>query len=576
MRSSSLFSAKSIAGLILFIFFIALMPAYAQSDIVLLSKEQLITSLDKAIPQLLDSANIPGLSLAVVKDGKILYTQAYGVKNEDTKEKLNISTIFEAASLSKPVFAYACLKFVEEGLLELDKPLYQYLPYKDVGKDLRYKKITARMILSHSSGFPNWRNNDSLRIKFEPGQGFSYSGEGYVYLQKVLEKITGKDLNAIMSEKVFKPLGMKRSSYIWKFNPAQNYASPHGSFKNVMTKFDRHGANAAASLHTTAQDYALFIIAILNSKGLKSQTIVEMLTPCIKVPEKIFDPSSPLSPFLSWGLGFGLQHVQDRNIFWHWGNNYNFQCFSAASREGKIGVIYFTNSTNGFTITKEILKITIGEQQSVNNAIELQDYKSPGFLFKKNILTRGVQKSIEPFLDKNGKLVSIKEGEINESGYDLLTIKKMELAKEVFKINIKANPSSSKVYDSYAEACLVNGEYKLAAENYLKSFELDSNNKKAKYFSDELLYSNSRKGNVNLKLKGYDKAKLVTLIGSFNHWNGVYAFFFRNGDEWNCSINLAPGRYSYKIIIDDEGILDPDNPNVLEENGSKNSVVEVR
>jgi len=138
---------------------------------------------------------IPGVSLALIKDGKLVYHQTYGVRNNMTGEKVDSNTLFEAASVTKPVFALAVEKLAERGVINLDKPLYEYLPYKDIENDERYKLITARHVLTHRTGFPNWRymNPDGkLDIKFTPGTAFGYSGEGFEYLKLVVEKITGK------------------------------------------------------------------------------------------------------------------------------------------------------------------------------------------------------------------------------------------------------------------------------------------------------------------------------------------------------------------------------------------------
>ncbi|MCP5105160.1 MAG: beta-lactamase family protein, partial [bacterium] len=135
--------------------------------------------LDKAIPALMEKADIPGMSMAIINNSKIVSRKVFGVKNTKTKTPVTGDTLFEAASLTKPVLAYSALKLVDEGKLELDKPLYQYFEYKDIQHDERYKLITARIVLKHSSGFPNWRtmNNDKkLDIKFTPGEKFSYSG----------------------------------------------------------------------------------------------------------------------------------------------------------------------------------------------------------------------------------------------------------------------------------------------------------------------------------------------------------------------------------------------------------------
>ncbi|NIV95701.1 serine hydrolase, partial [candidate division KSB1 bacterium] len=182
-------------------------PAKTVSAKVHADPEKLVSGLENLIPQLMDKAQIPGLSIALIKDAEVLWNGSFGVKSLESNQAVNDSTIFQAASLSKAVFAYAVLKMVERGDLLLDTPLSHYLP--DYVDDERIDQITARIVLSHTTGFPNWRPRDGdLEIHFMPGSKFSYSGEGYVYLQKVIEHITGLTLNEFMKQNVFEPLGM--------------------------------------------------------------------------------------------------------------------------------------------------------------------------------------------------------------------------------------------------------------------------------------------------------------------------------------------------------------------------------
>ncbi|QNF32626.1 serine hydrolase [Adhaeribacter swui] len=541
-----------------------------------LPKIQTAIQLNNAIPPLLDSAGIPGLAISVIKEGKMHYTQVYGFKNAETKEKMAINTVFEAASLSKPVFAYACLQLVDQGLLNLDKPLYTYLPYPDIEKDARYKKITARMVLSHTSGFPNWRNNDSLRINFEPGQKFSYSGEGYVYLQKVVEKITSKTLNEVVSEKVFKPLGMPNSSYTWRPDFDAKTATPHDAFSNPLPKNKPTTANAAASLHTTAPDYAAFMTALLNGEKLKKSTLAAMLTPQVAVPEKrTKDEAEAMSKTVAWGLGVGLQEVAGAKAFWHWGDNYSFRCYMLAYPKEKLGVVYFTNSNNGLSVAKRILQLVTSKEQPAIAFIDYEQYTSPGFLFRQHIPKQGVTAAIQPFLKPDHK-PEIAEDELNNIGYQLLRSGKLREGKEVLQLNLEAYPQSANVYDSYAYACLLNGDKEAAATNYLKAYALDPQNKEAKHIADQLTATNPPKGNIEFKLKGYNNAKLITLAGSFNGWNAYHHFFVKQGDTWICRLNLTPGQYQYKIVIDGNWMLDPGNTATLEENGYTNSVLVVK
>ena len=180
-------------------------------------RDQLIARLEKVIPQVMKDGDVPGLSIAFIRNGKVFWHRGFGVKNADTKEPVTDDTVFEAASLSKPVFAYAVMKLVESGKLDLDAPLTKYLLVPDVEKDNRLNQITARRVLSHTTGFPNVRpGGKPLQIYFTPGEKFSYSSEGINYLQMIIEHISGQALEEFMRKTVFEPLGMTSSSYIWQ------------------------------------------------------------------------------------------------------------------------------------------------------------------------------------------------------------------------------------------------------------------------------------------------------------------------------------------------------------------------
>jgi CubicO group peptidase (beta-lactamase class C family) len=175
-----------------------------------------IARLEREVPGLMKQGGVPGMSIALIRDGKTIWLHGFGVKDKKTREPVRTDTVFEAASLSKPVFTYGVLKLVDQGKLDLDTPLSFYLA-KPYVPDERVGKITARLVLSHRTCFPNWRDSDGLLpIYFSPGERFSYSGEGYIYLQHVVEQITGKTLDVYMDEVVFKPLGMTNSSYVWR------------------------------------------------------------------------------------------------------------------------------------------------------------------------------------------------------------------------------------------------------------------------------------------------------------------------------------------------------------------------
>jgi CubicO group peptidase (beta-lactamase class C family) len=327
-------------------------------------REATIPQLQKSIPDEMKKYAVPGASLAVIRLGKTVSLQSFGIKNAKTNEPVTTDTIFEAASLSKPVFAYGVLKLVDQGKLGLDVPLTTYLPNPYITGDARLSKITARIVLSHRTGFPNWRRDDSLPIYFTPGTRFSYSGEGYIYLQKVVEQITGKPLNDYMTEAVFKPLAMTSSSYIWRPTFDAFTASGHDENGKPTDKWKPDEAGAASTLNTTARDYALFVEAILNQKGLKSATFGELEKPQIALDPtcRICIKQEPhqVSKNLFWGLGWGIDRENAHEYLWHWGDNGSFKAFVMLEPKTKSAIVLFANSTHGLDLAQPIVNEVMG------------------------------------------------------------------------------------------------------------------------------------------------------------------------------------------------------------------------
>jgi CubicO group peptidase (beta-lactamase class C family) len=324
-----------------------------------------IPQLERDIPELMKKAGVPGLSIAVIRGGKTAWLHGFGLKEVKTGQPVTGDTVFEAASLSKPVFAYAVLKLVEAGKLGLDVPLTTYLPKPFIAGDERLAKITARLVLSHRTGFPNWPGDGgSVSIYFTPGERFSYSGEGYIYLQRVVEKIIGKPLNEYMTEAVFTPLGMSNSSYVWRPDFDALTATGYDSDGKPDQLVKPTEALAASTLNTTARDYASFVEAILNGNGLKPATLREMETPeialdpacriCIKQEPK------QLSKNLFWGLGWGIERKDGTDVLWHWGDNGSFKAFVMADPKTKSGVVMFANSEKGLEVAKPVVDEATG------------------------------------------------------------------------------------------------------------------------------------------------------------------------------------------------------------------------
>jgi CubicO group peptidase (beta-lactamase class C family) len=457
-------------------------PRPVQNDVAL---SEIVTRLDRTVPGLLKEGDVPGLSIGLVRNGELAWHRGFGMKNSQTKEPVTDETVFEAASLSKPVFAYAVLKLVDAGKFDLDRPLNQYLPGDyDVGPDPRLGQITARLVLSHTTGFPNWREAGPLKIYFTPGEKFSYSGEGFVYLAKVVEHVTGEKFDDLMKRLVFEPLRMTSSSFVWQASYDTHKAARHNTVGEPGEQNKPSRPNAASSLHTTAPDYARFVGAILKGTGLKKETAALMLTPRIKVDEggtnTTARPADKLSPTIAWGLGWGLQSTEQGKSFWHWGDNGDTKCFVVAFEKQRIGVVVFTNGSNGLGIIPEIVDAAVGGNQPALAWLKYESYKSHSRMMLKSILARGVEPVLKEYREwRKGRNASelVNEAQMNRLGYTLLYgFKRPKDAIEVFKQNVEDYPQSSNTYDSLGEGYMVDQQTELAIKNYERSIELNPNN----------------------------------------------------------------------------------------------------
>jgi CubicO group peptidase (beta-lactamase class C family) len=434
--------------------------------------------LDKEIPELMEKAGVPGLSIAVIRGGKTVWMGNFGVRNEITKKPVLPDTRFNVGSLSKPVFAYGVLKLVDAGKLKLDEPLAPYLPKESTAGDPRFQQITARFVLSHRTGFPNWPpDGKPLTIHFTPGEKFSYSGAGMVFLQKAVEKITGKPLNDYMQEAVFGPLGMKHSSYVWNATFENSVATGHDVGGVPVDSFKAEHANAAASLETTAEDYAIFLDAVVQGKGLKRTTLREMETPQIAVDSGCANcvegtPSGKLSTAIFWGLGFGMEKTAEGESLWHWGDNGVFKAFFVVRPATKSGVVYLTNSENGHSIGREILAKTLGGEQPAFDWLKYDNYDSPGLSFARVALGKGAAIALAEF-SKELASGAISEGTLNNTGYSLMGQKNVESAILLLRKNVELHPDSWNAYDSLGEAYSKNGDTDQAVRSYQRSVELN-------------------------------------------------------------------------------------------------------
>lgn len=310
--------------------------------------------LDGFIEAQMTALDMPGLSLAIINNGKVVYHTVKGFADKEKNIPVSGTTIFEGASISKSVFGYFVMTFVEEGTLDLDKPLYQYFPYPDIEDDERYKKITAQMVLSHRSGFPNWRDDyeaNKLFIQFEPGTDYHYSGEGYQYLALVLKHLLNTDWAGLEDEfqkRVAIPFQMEHTRFIQDDFIRENKAVPYDKQGNRIDKStmawwqERDSVFVApTTLHSEAIDFSKWVIAMINEEGLTKEGF-----------KTLFQTHSEISGDAmfknDYSLGFGKTTLLDSKTFYsHNGNNTGFSSLFLFDKDSKWGLVYFTNSEFG-------------------------------------------------------------------------------------------------------------------------------------------------------------------------------------------------------------------------------------
>lgn len=307
--------------------------------------------LDTFIQHQIDSLNVAGLSIAIIRNNEIVYNNAFGFKNLMTQDKCSQNTLFEACSLSKPVFAYFVMLQKEKGLINLDVPLYKYLPNKDLAAEEQYKKITARMILCHASGLPNWREQTEgkLKILFEPGTKFGYSGEGYQYLKDVLKHLLNVDdlgLDELFQKEVVEPLNIEFMRYTWEadFSLRKAYGHKNGEPTQNGSKFLKDGVNefgSAYSLHTTSKSYAKFLMQLMNPETSNKELIEEMLLLQEGMPNEERE--------LHRSIAFPVKQVDNLIRYFHSGNNGDFRAYCQFYRAKGYGIVMFSNSDNFFS-----------------------------------------------------------------------------------------------------------------------------------------------------------------------------------------------------------------------------------
>ncbi len=289
------------------------------------SKNEILDGIDDLelyINKQIENYRLDRVAITIFSGNENIYNSEFGKKNNER---------YQGASLSKVVSAYAVLYLVQEGLLDLDKPLEEYLDTPYFTNDSRAKLITARMVLNHTSGLPNDISGKNRRIYFNPGTKFSYSGGGFTYLQAAIENITGQTFDQFMEKTILPRLNMNNSSFSYIYNGVYN-------------------SYAGSSLLSTTNDLAIFFTQLFKPILVDKDLVSLMVKPSIKVNSNV-----------SWGLGLGIQSSEIEDAVWHWGNNYNYNhSLAIIYKNSRIGAIVMIEGKMGKFVLKNIIHKAIG------------------------------------------------------------------------------------------------------------------------------------------------------------------------------------------------------------------------
>ncbi len=334
---------------------------FEEKGIIEAFSESSIAKLDAFVHTQMKYYGVPGASIAVIKNGNIVYDKVYGVRSVLTQEPITKQTQFQAASVTKSVFAFIVNRLVDQGHFDLDTPLHELLPFNNYANDPRYTKITGRMVLNHTTGMPNWAfggpggyaSEAEGELNFEPGTQFGYSGEAFEYLARVIEKVTGKNIIQLLQDEVIHPLEIPELYFVG--NDSLEFAQGHllsnptywGDYASV--------SGVAHSMLTNASNFAHFVVALADKEGMSGAQYKAMFN------KAVLSPDFPTSPeFNYWdlgiGLGFFVQETVVGKAVMHGGSNYDFQSEFVLYPESKNGFVIFTNSNTGHKLGQALGK----------------------------------------------------------------------------------------------------------------------------------------------------------------------------------------------------------------------------
>ena len=327
------------------------------------------------LPRLVDSCGIPVLQYYYFSPQGDLHGVACDRDTSfDIPQAIDEQSIFQAASLSKPLFAYIVLRMVDRGEIDLDRPVADYTDINRFEDKEMARRLTPRIVLSHQTGLPNWATGPSsdewpasrITFKYPADSCFAYSGEGYAFLQRAVEAIQGQPLDEIARREVFDRFNMPTTSYEWL--PSYDTLALVGFNRDGENRGQgRHPrANCAYTLRTNATEYARFIQhGLMEGEGLSEASHKEMFMHQVHA-QRYADEPRACDSTVFWCLGFG---AVNEDYFWHWGDNGNFKALWLLHPATGEGFVYFSNRATGHDLLDPFLKELTGEDLPLHDWI---------------------------------------------------------------------------------------------------------------------------------------------------------------------------------------------------------------
>jgi CubicO group peptidase (beta-lactamase class C family) len=319
---------------------------------------EIVPATDKLVPVLLKKHDVPAVSIAFIENGKVAWTRAYGEQSQGVPA--TPATLFNVASLTKPLTAELILRLASRGKLSLDEPMWPAWVDPDLKNDARHRRLTPLIALTHRTGFSNWRPDDGpLVLQWEPGSKTGYSGEGFNYLGRFAEKKTGRSFEQLMHSEVLGPLKLKNMFFTSRLAMTGRVAvvqGPDGTRRLPDVQFRWNGAD---DLHATAGDYAQFVAAVMKGRGLhrgiaarRSKTFENLVTMACP-PEKIRPDLCPRS--VAFGLGWVVFDNGKEVVMTHGGGDWGERTLAFYVPSRKSGAVIFTSGANGQKAIRDIV-----------------------------------------------------------------------------------------------------------------------------------------------------------------------------------------------------------------------------